>query len=57
MSATQESPSKNLTMAERYQNLSTAQVMKYVGAESGSTSKKGSYPSQNTFHPIGRYGN
>ena len=37
MSATQETPSKNLTMAERYQNLSTAQVMKYIGAESRQT--------------------
>jgi len=37
MAVTKESPSKTLTMAERYQNLSTAQVMKYVGAESRQT--------------------
>ena len=30
-------PSETLTMAERYQNLSTNQVMKYVGAESRQT--------------------
>lgn len=37
MAASKELPSETLSMAERYQNLSTTQVMKYVGTQNRQT--------------------
>ncbi len=37
MAARKELPSQHLSMAERYQNLSTTQVMKYVGTQNRQT--------------------
>ena len=55
MAATKPLPSETLTMAERYQNLNTKQVMKYVGAESRQTVweyvKKGKLPKPRYVSP------